>query len=152
MKRYYSRSVKLLAIVSLDGVAVLLTGIAFLFINIVDIWLSICLTVVGGLFGVLFLVCFVAEKSRTLLIDANKIILPRGATINGKMAFQKTVIKMCEIQSIECCLRKGDGIISKDTYFYILNLIDNRKVTVTLYAYGKEAEREIIETIKKKVV
>ncbi len=152
MKRYSSRAVKFLAIVSLACGAVFLTGIALLLVKIENIGLPIGLTVGGGLLGILFLACFVAEKSRTLIIDADKIFFPRGAMINGKMAFQKTVIKMCEIKSIECCFHKGDGLISKDTYFYTLKLKDRRKVTVTLFAYGKDAEKEILETIRKNVV
>lgn len=149
MKRYYSRAVKLLAMASLTCCAVLLTGIVLLFAKIENIGLPIGFILLGGLLGILFLACFVAEKSRTLMIDADKIILPRGATINGKTIFQKTVIKMREIKSVERSLYKGDGVISKDACFYTLKLRDGRNVTVTLYAYGKEAEKEILETIKK---
>lgn len=152
MKKYSSRAVKMLAIVFLVCGVVLLTGIALLFAKFENIGLPIGLIGLGGLLGVLFLICFVAEKSRVLMIDSNKIILPRGATINGKMIFQKTVINMAEIKSIESGLYKGDGLISKDTYFHTLKLKDGREVTVTLYAYGKVAEKEILETIKKNSV
>lgn len=152
MKKYSSRAVKLLTMISLTCGAVFLTGIAFLFFKIENTGLPIGLMVGGGLLGIFFFVCFVAEKSRVLMIDSDKIILPKGAMINGKTIFQKTVIKMCEIKSIESCLHKGDGLVSKDTYFHTLKLEDSRKVTVTLYAYGKEAEKEILETIKKNVV
>ena len=46
---------------------------------------------------------------------------------------------------------KGDKIVSRDCFFHTLKLKDNTKITFTLYAYGKEAEREIIEIIKKSV-
>ena len=152
MKRYTSKATKLFAIISLTCVAVLLIGITLLFAKIENIGFPISLTVGGGLLGILFLACFVAEKSRTLIIDADRIILPRGVIINGKTIFQKTVIQMSEIKYTESSLHKGDRIISKDTYFHTLKLKDGRKATVTLYAYGKEAEKEILEIIKKNSV
>ncbi len=152
MKKYTSRVVKLLAIAFLACVAVLLTGIALLFAKIENMGLPICFILLGGLSGILFLTCFLAEKSRALIIDADKIIFPRGAMINGKMIFKKTVIKMCEIKSVESSIYKGDRLISKDTYFHTLKIRDGRNVTVTLNAYGREAEKEILETIKKNFV
>lgn len=148
MKRYTFRATKLLAIASLACGAVLLLGIALLFAKIDNIGLPIGLILLGGLLGILFLTCFLAEKSRALMIDADQIILPRGATINGKMIFQRTVIRTCEIKSVESNLYKGDRLISKDTHFHTLKLRDGKKVTVTLYAYGKDAEKEILETIQ----
>lgn len=133
----------------LCGVA-LLVGIILAFVN--TSMASIVMIALGGVFGILFLICFLAEKSRALIIDTEKIIFPRGADKNGKMVFQKTTVKLCDINSVDTKLYKGDGIISKDTSFHTINLKDGTTITVTLYAYGKEAENEILETIKRKKV
>ena len=152
MKRYASRATKLLAIATLICGAVVLIGIIIAFAGVKNIGLPIGFILLGGFSGVIFLACFVAEKSRALIIDTEKIIFPRGADKNGKMVFQKTTVKLCDINSVDTKLNKGDGIISKDTSFHTINLKDGTKITVTLYAYGKEAEKEILETIKRKKV
>jgi hypothetical protein len=94
---------------------------------------------------------FFGEKSRSITINGDEIVLPKGADINGKMVFKRTVAKIDEITSVESNLYKGDGLISKDTYFHTLKLKDGTKIRFTLYAYGKEAEKEIIEALKKSV-
>lgn len=98
--------------------------------------------------SILFLSCFFAEKSRWLTIDADKIILPRGADHNGRMVIKRTVIKTDEIISLESKFYKGDKIFTGDCFFYTLKLKNDAKITFTLYAYGKKAEKEIVETIK----
>ena len=67
---------------------------------------------------------------------------------NGKTVFQKTVVRICDLDSVESELRKGDKIISDDCFFYTFRLKDGTSITVSLYAYGKEAEKEILETIQ----
>jgi hypothetical protein len=152
MKKYTSRATKWLAIFTIVSVAVLIAGIIFILARSSNVGLQIGLTMLGGLMSILFLSCFFAEKSRYLIIDDEKIIFPRGADKNGKMVFQKTTVKLCDINSVDTKLHKGDGIISKDTSFHTINLKDGTKITVTLYAYGKESENEILETIKRKKV
>ena len=152
MKTYISRATKWLAILTSISVAVLIAGIICIFVYSSNVGLQIGLTMLGGPMSILFLACFFAEKSRYLTIDCEKIVLPRGADKNGKMVFQKTTVKLCDISSVDTKLYKGDGIISKDTYFHTIKLKDGTKITVTLYAYGKEAENEIWETIKRKKV
>ena len=151
MKKYLSRATKWLAILTVISVTVLLVGVICFLAHLSNIGLPIGLTMLGGLMSIIFLSSFFAGKSRCLIIDNEKIILPRGADINGKMVFKKTVTKIDEITSVESNLYKGDGLISKDTYFHTLKLKDGTKITFTLYEYGKEAEREIIETIKNSV-
>ena len=151
MKKYSSRAVKFLAIISLTCGAILLTGIALLFAKIDNIGLQIGLIGLGGLLGITFFTCFLAEKSRALIMDTDKVIFPRGAEINGKIVFQKTVVKTSEISSAETHSFKGDGLIAKDTDFYTLRLTNGKKITLTLYHYGKEAEKEIWETIKSRI-
>ncbi len=152
MKRYTSRATKWLAVVSLICCAVLLIGIILIFASIENIGLPIGLIFLGGLLGVLFFGCFVAEKSRYLIIDADRIVFPRGARINGKTVFSKTVVKTSEIHSVESDFHKGDKIISRDCFFYTLKLKDGTNIAVTLYSYGKEAEKEIFEAIKSFIV
>ncbi len=147
-EKYASRAVKWLMVVSLICGVVLLTGIILAFADTENIGLPIGLILMGGLLGVIFLGCFLAEKSRTLIMDTDRVIFPRGAEINGKIVFQKTVVKICDIGSVERKVHKGDKIISDDCFFYTLRLKDGTSVTVTLYAYGKEAEKEIWETLK----
>ena len=150
MKKYVSRATMWLGIIALLCGVALLVGIILAFVN--TSMASIVMIALGGVFGILFLICFLAEKSRALIIDTEKIIFPRGADKNGKMVFQKTTVKLCDINSVDTKLYKGDGIISKDTSFHTINLKDGTTITVTLYAYGKEAENEILETIKRKKV
>ena len=66
-------------------------------------------------------------------------------------AFGVSVINIDEIHSIKSELYKGDGIISKDTLFHILKLKDGTVIKFTLYAYGKDSEKEILESIKKHI-
>ena len=151
MKKYSSRAVKSLMVVSLVCGVVLLTGIILAFAGVEDIGLPIGLILMGGLLGVIFFSCFLAEKSRTLIMDTDRVIFPRGAEINGKTVFQKTVVRICDIDSFERKFYKGDKIISSDCFFYMLRLKDGTSVAVTLYAYGKEAEKEIWETLKSSI-
>ena len=152
MKRYVSRATKLLAIAALICGAVVLIGIIIAFAGVKNIGLPIGFILLGGLSGVIFLACFLAEKSRALIIDTDKIVFPRGAEKNGKIVFQKTVVRICDIGSVESKIYKGDKIISDDCFFYTFKLKGGTSVTVTLYAYGKEAEKEILETIKSSIV
>ena len=152
MKKYTSQATKWLMIVSLICGVVLLTGIILAFANIGNIGVLIVLILIGGLLGVIFFSCFLAEKSRALIINADQITFPRGAEINGKTVFQKTTIQTTQIRSVETKFYPGDGVIAKDTNFYTLRLKDGTSVTFTLYAYGKEAEKELWETIKSSIV
>ena len=152
MKRYTSRATKLLAIAALICGAVVLIGIILAFAGIENIELPICLILMGGLLGIIFFSCFLTEKSRTLIMDTDRVIFPRGAEINKKTVSQKTVVRICDIGSVESKFHKGDKLISDDCFFYTLRLKDGTSVTVTLYAYGKEAEKEIWETIQSSIV
>ena len=152
MKKYTSRATKWLMIVSLICGVVLFTGIIFAFAGIGNIGVLIGLILMGGLLGIIFFSCFIAEKGKALIINADQITFPRGAEINGKTVFKKTVVKTSEITSVETRFFKGDRLITEDTNFYTLSLKNGRKITVMLYHYGKEAEKEILETIKRSVV
>ena len=64
------------------------------------------------------------------------------------MVFQKTVIHFDEIRSVDSKLHKGDGILAGDCFLHTLKLTDGTEVMVTLYAYGKDEEIEIIDIIR----
>ena len=151
MKKYTSQATKWLRIASLICGGVLLIGIILAFADIGNIGVPIGLLMMGGLLGIIFFSCFIAEKSRVLIIDADQITFPRGAEINGKTVFQKTTIQLKQIRSVEIKFQQGDGVIAKDTNFFTFRLKDGTRVTVTLFAYGKEAEKEILETIKSSI-
>lgn len=151
MKRYTSKTTKWFAILTLIGVIFFVVGILFVIVDIHNIGLQIGVTMLGSLMGILFAVCFFADRSRALVIDTDKFVFPRGADINGKTVFQKTVVKKSDVSSVENKFHKGDGIISSDCFFYTLKLKNGTKVTVTLCEYGKEAEKEILEIIQNSI-
>lgn len=147
MKKYVSQATKRLGTIALSFGVVLFVGIMLAFVKMTVV--SIAMIALGGMFGILFLSCFLADKSRVLIIDPEKIIFPRGADKNGKTVLQKTIVKFCDIGSVDTKLYKGDGLVSEDTSFHTINLKDGTKITVTLYAYGKEAEKEILGAMKQ---
>ena len=149
MKKYISHATKRLAILTIISVAVLIAGIICILSSSSNVGLQIGITMLGGLMSILFLSCFLADKSRYLTIDDEKIVLPRGAIINEKTSFNRIIINTNEIRSIKSELHKGDGIIAKDTLFHTLTLNDGTRIMFTLYAYGKDAEDEILAAIKK---
>lgn len=149
MKNYTSKATTLLGVVTSICGAILFTGMILTFWDFSTV--SLAMILLGGLLGILFLCFFFAEKSRTLVIDAEKIIFPRGAHKNGKMVWHKTTVKFDDIISVDSKLHKGDGLESKDTFFHTIKLKDGTKITVTLYAYGKKAENEILEIIRKSI-
>ena len=151
MKKYTSRAVRWLFLLTLINALALLIGIVLIAVSFSNVGLQVVLTMLGGFLTILFLCCFLTEKSRWLTIDPHQIVLPRGADHDGKMIFKRTIIKTGDIVSVESNLYKGNGLISKDTYFHTLKLKDSTKVTFTLYAYGKDAEKEIIKTIKNSI-
>ena len=77
MKKYISRAVKWFAFFAIISGVMLVTGIILIVANSSNIGLQIGLTMGGGLMGVLFLLCFLVEKSRWLTIDRNEIVLSR---------------------------------------------------------------------------
>ncbi len=152
MKKYISRSTKILGIITLITIAMLITGIILIVIDFQNLSLQLFLTLVGGMLSLIFLPCYLAERSRALVITSDKITFPKGAQKNGKISFRKTVIKFEEISSLRSDFHKGDKVISKDCFFHKLKLKDGTEITVTLYHYGKESENEILEVIQKNII
>ena len=130
----------------------IVVGIMLELLDVQNVGLSFGLMVSGGLLDIILMPCYFAEKSRTLIIDTDQIIFPRGARRDGKIVSGKTVVSLCDIRSVESRLHKGIKLLTKDCFFYTLTLKDGTSITVTLYAYGKEAEKEIWASIQKAVV
>ena len=147
MKKYISRATKWLAFYTIISILILLTGVILIIVKLDDV--SFGITLSGAVFSIFFSYIYFAERSRWLTINDSEIVLPRGADHNGKMVLKRTIVKIDEIVSVESEFFKGDQIFTGDCYFHTLKLRNNTKITFTLYAYGKEAEREIIERIKK---
>ncbi len=152
MKKYTSRATRRLGIAAMIFGLIFLVGIILAIAKTPDIALPIGLIFLGGLLGVIFFACYFAEKSRYLIIEPDKIILPRGVIQNEITKFKRTIVMFDEISSVESKFHKGDQIISGDCFFHTLKLKDGTNITFPLYHYGKEAEKEIIETIKNSMV
>ena len=130
MKKYTSCATKWLALEAIISSLVLLTGIIFIIVNYSNLEVQIGLIMPGGFMSILFLCCFFAEKSRWLTIDADEIVLPRGADYNGKLSFKRTVVKKDEITSVKREFYEGDKIIAGDCFFYTLKLKDCKKIKI----------------------
>ena len=89
MKKYTSRATRWLAILAIISVTVLIMGVICILAHSSNVGLQVGLTMLGALMSILFLSCFFAEKSRYLTIDNEKVILSRGADINGKSLSEK---------------------------------------------------------------
>ena len=93
VKKYVSRATKYLVILSLICIVILTAGIVLIVVGFPNTSSIIGLTIFGGVFSLLFLVCYFAERSRTLRIDSNTVIFPRGANVNGKTVLKKNGCK-----------------------------------------------------------
>ena len=132
--------------------------LAFLIIFTMSIFIvgfslySVTLGIIAGsaFASLILLFCRFYLRSSTLIIDEEKITLPRGADINGKTAFSNTTIMLNEIHTIESRLLKGIIGFSKDTYFHTITLNNGTKITITLFAYGIR-EKEILEVLQNKI-
>ena len=152
MKKYTPCAVKWLAFAAVISAAILFAGIICIIIDLSNVGLQVGLTMFGGLMTILFLSCFFADRSRYLTLDDEKIVLPRGVHKNNKISFKRTTINTSEIRSITSVFCKGDGIISEDCFLHTMTLNDGTSIQFTLYAYGKDAEDEILEAIKKHII
>lgn len=112
MKKYSSRAVKWLIVVSLICGVVLLTGIILAFAGIENIGLPIGLILMGGLLGVIFFGCFLAEKSRTLIMDTDRVIFPRGCRNKWKGSFSKN-----------CCQEHVILVLLKANFTKVIRLL-----------------------------
>lgn len=151
MKKYTSRATRWLAICTLISFFILIAGVILIITNFSNILLKAGLTLLGCMMSIFSLVAFFAEKSRYLIINDYKIVLPRGVRKNSNIVFKRTTIERSEIVSISSYLRKGNVLFTNDTNFYTIKLKDGTNFTFTLYAYGKEAEKEIFNIVKNKI-
>jgi hypothetical protein len=151
MKKYTPKSVKVLLFLILINILMLPICFSLIFFDFLDPVLIIGLLVLFVFLALFFLCCLLAVKSRWLLIDDNKIILPRGTEHNNELFYKRTVVKICDIDSIECHLYDGDTLAflyNANSQFYTLKLKDGTRITFHLSDYDENAEKEIIETIK----
>ena len=151
MKKYVSRETKWYALFALICFAILIAGIVLILAGSQNIPLQIGLIISGGLLGALFLSCFFTARSRVLTIDPEKIVFPKGAAKNGRMTWRKNTVKFEDIRAINTNVYKGFWLISKDTSFSTLTLKDGTAITATFSTYGKDAEKEIVETIRQHI-
>ncbi len=150
IKVYKSIACKWLAVIAIVGLLFLTIGIVFIVTDVVDVGLQIGATAGGGMMGIFFLLLFLAEKSRSLLINKEKMVLPRGVKINGQIVFKTTIVKLDDISNIEGKFYRGDGIFTKDTDFYTIKLKNSTRIEFRLSDYGKCAEKEILYILKNR--
>lgn len=149
MKKYVSVELRKTAIVAIILSAAALIG---LIVTFTEGFLSeaFILTLFLLLLALLFWVCWLAEKSRYLTVDEEKVSFPRGVG-NGIRFFQRTTVYFRDVQTIVSELKKGDGFITGDSLWHTMTMRDGTAISFYLYEYGKEAEREIIETIQNRI-
>jgi hypothetical protein len=151
MKQYVSKATYWLLGALLLSAAVLTAGIIITSIPCGDPEWQIMLIGAGAFFTFLFLLLYLAEKSRFLLISMEEINLPRGSEKSGKTVFQRLTVRFDQIASFSAKLHTGDEVISKGCYFYTLKLKDSTEIVFTLYHYGKNAEKDITKTIESNI-
>ena len=151
MKKYRSIYAKWFDVPAVISALVLIIGVFMLISGYPNSTASFALIFIGSIMGMLFFACFLSEKSRVLIIDTDKVIFPRGVRRNSKLISKKSVVRFDEMNSLECEFYKGDGFIAGDTNFYTLKLRGSVKMEMTLYAFGKDAENEIYETIRQRI-
>ena len=146
MKKYTSIELRKSAIVAVLFLAVTLIGLIPAFVN----GLALDFLLAFTWLPVLFVGCYFATRSRYLTLDEEKVSFPRGVG-NGIRFFQRTTVNFCDVQSLVSELKKGDGFITGDCLWYTMTMKDGTKISFYLYEYGKEAEQEIIETIRSNI-
>ena len=163
MKKYNSSDTKIVAVIAAVGVCMLIAGIILTIAKIPLLALKVIFIVFGLFFSGMFIPGFFAEKSRYLIIDEEKIDFPRGCSIEGKCNSKRTVVRFDEIRSVKTKFYEGDTVFVSvilmlfgmpsmgDTYFYTLNLKDNRQIEVNCIRHYGKFEKEIFETICQSV-
>ena len=95
MKKYLSRATKWIAFLTIISIFMLTIGVVLMVVKLSDVGFG--LTMLGAMMSILFLCIYFAERSRWLTIDDFEIVLPRGASNNGKTVPERTIIKINEI-------------------------------------------------------
>ena len=163
MKKYRFSSFKWFVVVLLVFVLMLAVGIILLVSGMPFEGFPAVLVCMGAALGVLTAFFFFVAACRTLTIDDEKIVLPRGTRINGKAPFKRRALPFDEISSFSSRFVEGDhgrallisyvltGIALADSIFYSIKTKDGTTIEFTLYDFGKESEKEISETIRRRV-
>lgn len=163
MKKYNSSDQKIVAVIAFVGVCMLIAGIILTIAKIPLLALKVILIVFGLFLSGIFIPCAFGERSRYLIIDEEKIDFPRGCSIEGKYNSKRTVVRFDEIRSVKTKFYEGDTVFVSvilmlfgmpsmgDTYFYTLNLKDDRQIEVNCIRHYGKSEKEIFEMICQSV-
>lgn len=138
MKKYTPAALKRITALLIVSFIVFAVGVFLAFTKLSSTVTAVIFISVGGIPSVFLLILFFAERSRSLIIDGDKIVFPR--TPDGK-----AVVYINKIESLDRFLFKGDNVISKDCFLYRLKLKSGKTHDFYLYQFGKAAEEEIFE-------
>lgn len=150
-EKYVSRSVRKLGTAAAVCLTVCAAGIVLLACRYRGVGTAVGLTIFGSLSGSLFVLCFIAEYSRKVIIGEQSVTFPQGTFRDGSLTFGKTEVGFDEILYIEESTVRGDGLFTADTRVCSLMLKDGTTVRVKLSDYGKDAEREIPAIIRSRM-
>ncbi len=156
MRKYCGSAAKKYFVLSLICFLFLTIGVILALVDFEQVGLTVLFIGFGGMAGITFWGVAVGEYSVSLRMDDDKIILSRSRRMIGnngikKIVLKKVTINFSDIKSVSVRSYKGDGIISKDTKFYIFYLQNGDAYEATFYHYGKKREAEIINRLKEKV-
>ncbi|MBR5188573.1 MAG: hypothetical protein IKW18_08880 [Clostridia bacterium] len=164
MKKYDRSDKTILAVIAVVCVCALIAGVILVIAKIPLLALKVCLIVFGLCLSAIFVPAAFCVRRHYLIIDEEKIDFPIGCSIEGKCNSKRTVVRFDEIRSVKTKFYEGDTVFVSvilmlfgmpsmgDTYFYTLNLKDNRQIEVNcIRLYGNKAEKEIFEMICQSV-
>lgn len=140
MKKHTPAALKRITVLLILSLIVFIVGVFLALTRLSSTVTAVIVIAVGGILSVFLLILFFAERSRSLVIDSEKIVFPR--TWDGK-----AVVYFSKIESVDRLRFKGDNVISKDCFLYRLRLRDGKTHDFYLYQYGKAAENEIFQLI-----
>ena len=164
MKKYDRSDKTILAVIAVVCVCSLIAGVILVIAKIPLLALKVGLIVFGLCLSAIFVPAAFAVRRYYLIIDEEKVDFPIGCSIEGKSNSKRTVVRFDEIRSVKTKFYEGDTVFVSvilmlfgmpsmgDTYFYTLNLKDNRQIEVNcIRLYGNKAEKEIFEMICQSV-
>lgn len=163
MRTYRSSSLNWVGSALFVFVLMLAAGILLLVSGMPFEGVPAVLVCMGAPLTVLLAAVFFGVASRNLTLDDEKIVFPRATRINGKNHFKRRAVPFEEICSFSSKFAEGDhgwavlisfvltGNAQRDTIFYSVKTKDGTSIDFTLFDYGKETEKEIAETIRRKM-
>ncbi len=154
MKKYYTKSSPITGIVALLFLILLIIGIILTVFRLSTLSVSIFLCGFCGYMSILFCSLFFADRSRYLVVDEEKIDLPRGVMAildekKTKLQMKRTKLLFSDIETVHVEFYKADNIMAKSTKFYVFSMKNGQKYRAVLYEYGTEHMREILNMMRK---